>query len=529
MSVLQRVPHATGDESPDPPEDSRRERLSLSMRQTWFIIPAIVFLLLGVAGAALYISSETMTLRFAVGPPASEDSRIVQALAQQFLRDRATVRLAPIIAEGPAAASRALDAGEAELAIVRRDIAYPQSGQVVAVLRESVVAIIVPAAGSLAAGGAKPTPTPQKQKTQARKPKPIEKPIEKKPIEKIEDFPGRRIGVVGTSTANGDVFDAILKEYQIEPDKVATIALDPRDIAGSLRGNPVDAIIAIGPVAGRVIADAITASTYGKSEPKLIKIGASEAIAAHHLAYETTEIKAGVFASQSTLPEEDVETISVKHYIVARKTLRENTVADFTRLLFAARQSLGAEYPALAKIEKPDTDRDATVPAHPGAAAFLDNDQKTFFDKYSDYLYFGLMLMSGLGSGIAWLASYARADDRVKRLKVLEHLLDIVKSARAAATLDELGRLRDDADAVLARTIRDVEGNRLDESALMAFSLALDQAQLAISDRRATLIGMLLPPPSATLPLDPNNTTVERARTRIKQLRKSAKIVPEQL
>jgi hypothetical protein len=62
----------------------------------------------------------------------------------------------------------------------------------------------------------------------------------------------------------------------------------------------------------------------------------------------------------------------------------------------------------------------------------------------------------------------------------------------------------------------------------MAFSLALDQAQLAISDRRATLSGMLPPPPSATRPVDPTETTVERARTRIKQLRKSAKIVPEQ-
>ena len=45
---------------------------------------------------------------------------------------------------------------------------------------------------------------------------------------------------------------------------------------------------------------------------------------------------------------------------------------------------------------------------------------------------------------------------------------------------------------------------------------------------RAGDIELLLPPPSVTLPLDPNNTTVERARTRIKQLRKSAKIVPEQ-
>ena len=226
------------------------------------------------------------------------------------------------------------------------------------------------------------------------------------------------------------------------------------------------------------------------------------------------------------LPQESVETIGVKHYIVARKMLRENTIAEFTRLLFAARQTLGAEYPALAKIEKPDTDRDAAVPAHPGAAAFLDNDQKTFFDKYSDYLYFGLMLMSGLGSGAAWLASYARADERVKRLKVLERLLEIVKAARAAATLDELAKLRDEADAVLGRTIRDVEANKLDESALMAFSLALDQAQLAISDRRATLFGGPPPVPSATLPVDPNRTTVERARTRIKQLRKTAKIVP---
>jgi TRAP transporter TAXI family solute receptor len=519
MSPLQRIfaPHSAGDEPPDPLEnDSRRARLSLSMRQAWFVIPFVIFLLLGVAGVALYLSSATTKLRFAVGPPAGEDARLVQALAQQFLRDHADIRIAPIIAEGPAAASRALDTGQADLAIVRRDIAYPQAGQAVAELRESVVAIIVPAAGSEATGGAKPVQ--QKQKTKAQKPK---------PIERIEDLEGRRIGVVGYGTANAGVLDVILKQYQIAPDKVTVIALDPRDISGSLRGNPVDAIVAIGPVAGRVIADAIAASTHGKLEPTLLKIGASEAIAAHHLVYETTEIKAGVLGGQSMLPQESVETIGVKHYIVARKMLRENTIAEFTRLLFAARQTLGAEYPALAKIEKPDTDRDAAVPAHPGAAAFLDNDQKTFFDKYSDYLYFGLMLMSGLGSGAAWLASYARADERVKRLKVLERLLEIVKAARAAATLDELAKLRDEADAVLGRTIRDVEANKLDESALMAFSLALDQAQLAISDRRATLFGGPPPVPSATLPVDPNRTTVERARTRIKQLRKTAKIVPE--
>ena len=102
-------------------------------------------------------------------------------------------------------------------------------------------------------------------------------------------------------------------------------------------------------------------------------------------------------------------------------------------------------------------------------------------------MYFGLMLMSGLGSAIAWLAGRARTEDRMKRLTVLDRLLDIVQEARAAETVDELVKLREEADGVLRRTIRQVEPNKLDESALMAFSLALDQAQLAISDRRSTL------------------------------------------
>ena len=33
------------------------------------------------------------------------------------------------------------------------------------------------------------------------------------------------------------------------------------------------------------------------------------------------------------------------------------------------------------------------MPAHPGAAAYLDGELKTFFDRYSELLYWGLMLV----------------------------------------------------------------------------------------------------------------------------------------
>ena len=91
-------------------------------------------------------------------------------------------------------------------------------------------------------------------------------------------------------------------------------------------------------------------------------------------------------------------TISFSHHIVARKGLSETTVATLARQLFAARQQLMAEFPLAAKIETPDTDKDAVIPAHPGAAAFVDGEEKTFLDKYSDYIWWGLMALSATGS-----------------------------------------------------------------------------------------------------------------------------------
>jgi hypothetical protein len=143
-----------------------------------------------------------------------------------------------------------------------------------------------------------------------------------------------------------------------------------------------------------------------------------------------------------------------------------------------------------AKIEKPDTDKDAAVTVHPGAAAYLDGELKTFFDRYSDLLYWGLMAMSVLGSGFAGLLSYSKADDRVRKLRTLEKLLEIAKSARSADTVKALDDLQAEVDDIQADMIREVEASTLDETAMMAYGMSIERAQLTISDRRAALAGL---------------------------------------
>jgi TRAP-type uncharacterized transport system substrate-binding protein len=480
-------------------------RFKIMMQYTWLIVIAMVLLCVGVAGGLYYYSTLPTQLRIAVGPPNSEDTRVVQEIAAQLARDRTNIRLTTMVLPGGTReASAAIDNDMTDLAVVRHDTGMPKDGAVVAILRKNVVAFIVPSVPEA------PKPAKGKAKTKAA-PKDATK---KEPVEKIPDLVGRRLGVVGRSPNNIEVLKVILRQYNVSPDKVVIlmsedlakpnapdkiniIQYDPNNVAAAIRESNVDAIMSVGPVSSPITADAIAAATRDKEPPKFIALTAAEAIAERNPIYESTEIKAGAFGGSPPRPEESVETIGVNHYIVARRHLDEQTVADFTKHLFAIRQALSAELPAAAKIEKPDTDKDAPVPVHPGAAAYLDGELKSFFDRYNDWIYLGLMVFSLLGSAFAGLLSYNKVDDRVRRLEGLNRLLEITKEARAATALPVTDELQARLDAIQSDMIHEVEASTLDQTAMMAFSLSFEQARMAIADRRAALLDQPRPPLAA--------------------------------
>src|SRR5581483_4820627 len=122
---------------------------------------------------------------------------------------------------------------------------------------------------------------------------------------------------------------------------------------------------------------------------------------ARHPAYESEEMPGSSFTTSPARPDDKVETVSVAHLIVAPKSLEESTVGTLTRQIFSAKPTLMREIAAASKIEKPDTDKDAALPAHPGAAAYIDGTERSFMDKYSDYIWGVVLLFSVLGSATA--------------------------------------------------------------------------------------------------------------------------------
>src|SRR6202161_747277 len=431
-----------------------------------FATLAGVLAIVGTLAAGYYFAMRPEILRIAVGPANSDDLKVVQALTQAFAQSHSHIRLRPIQTDGAAASAKALEEAKPDLAIIRGDLEVPKNAQAVATLRKNVAVLWVP-----------PPAKGKGKKTGAK-------------ITKISQLAGRKIGVVGRTPANVNLLKVILHQYGVDPNKVEIVQFPASEAVDAIRNQKADAYLAAGPVNSKITADAINASMRDGGTPTLLGIETAEAIAQSHPMYEASEIPAGAFGGSPDRPDDEVKTISFSHHIVARKSLSDSTVAAFTRQLFAIRQSVMSEFPLAAKIETPDTDKDAAIPVHPGAAAFVDGEEKTFLDRYSDYIWWGLMALSATGSAGAWFAGYLKKDERSNNSSLRERLLGMLAAARRCDSAEELDQLQAEADDLLRDTLHCFADGAIDEGALTAFNIALDQFHSAVADRKALLISM---------------------------------------
>ena len=422
------------------------------------MVASVGFGVLALAIGATYLTvyfERVAVLRVAVSSTDAEDFDLMGAAGRLLKRGHHKVHLKVVGTDGAAAASAALDAGAADLAVVRSDVAVPSNGETVVLLHKDVGLLVAP-------GGSA--------------------------IGKIGDLGGKSVGIVSEGLGDDRLLGAALAQYDLAPDSVKTIPLKIEDIGSALKAKTVDAVLAVGLASSGVVPAMVKAvAAAGDGPPVFLPVAEAAAIAERAPGYESIEVVRGAFGGSPPKPADEFDTLGVTYRLVANADLDQGAVAALTRFLLSERVALAQIAPAARRMEAPSTDRGGAIPVHPGSAAYIDDEEETFLDRYSDFIYIGAMVLGVMASGATAIFSRFSAVGAASVEELVARLLVIFKAVRATQLLDSLDQYEDEVDGIVASAL-DAGGLRsLDERRVAMLNMAVDQVRAAIRDRRDSL------------------------------------------
>ncbi|MGB8608430.1 TAXI family TRAP transporter solute-binding subunit, partial [Bradyrhizobium sp.] len=224
-----------------------------------------------------------------------------------------------------------------------------------------------------------------------------------------------------------------------------------------------------------------------KALPVLIPIDSATAIAEMERAYESFDVPKGTLHGAPPVPDDDLTTLRTSLYLVARKSLNSDLMANFTRTLMKVRRDLLAEQPIFAQITAPSTDPDAFLPLHPGAAAFYNSTQQSFMDEYGNYIYLGPMILGGIASVLAAAWKFLGIGQPERIEGPLDTLYALARRIRSVDTEGELSEIEEEIDNILRAQRAKADSG--DENAVDAATLNVVAHRLEnlIHDRREIL------------------------------------------
>jgi TRAP-type uncharacterized transport system substrate-binding protein len=426
--------------------------------------------LLGVAASTLLISyryyRRPIVLTLAVGSSDGAASQIASIVAGRLATTNSPVRLKVENSGSALDAAKALAAGKVDLAMVRADVGDLHEARAIALTGRGVLTIVAPP-GS--------------------------------PISTIAGLRGHAVGVADGQVNRG-IVENLRKEYDLDRTNVVFKDVTAMDARRALQSKEVSALLLVAPLTERHLAwiKGLFRESAG-ALPVPIPVDAAGAIAERKGPYDSFDIPKGTLRGAPPVPDDDLTTLRVGYYLVANRHLNANVMADLARKVMSVRRDLVGEQPLLSGVAAPDLDADAFLPAHPGAAAFFNGTQESFFDRYSNLIYMTPMVLGALASlfAAAWRFLGMRADDAPAA--PLELLCDLSARIRRADDEAALAALEAEIDRMLRAGLANGAGEGESVSLAAASISAAHRLDGLIHHRRIILAFERMADPAAGL------------------------------
>jgi TRAP-type uncharacterized transport system substrate-binding protein len=416
-----------------------------------------------VAGATLisyrfYTRPRTLTL--AVGSLDGEARQVASLIASRFATTDAPVRLKVENVGSVMDAAKAFDEGHADLAVVRADVGDLQQARTVVLTAHGVVMIVAPPGSNITS------------------------------ISKLKDH---TVGVIG-GDINRNVVAALKREYDLDRANVSFRDLAPMDARTALQAKQVSALLLVVPLSERYLSYIKGLFREGPNlSPVLIPIDSAAAIADNKGPYESFDIPKGTLRGAPPDPEDDVTTLRVAYYLVANKNLSGTLIGDLARKIMSVRRDLVGEQPLLAGIAAPDTDSDAYIAVHPGAAAYYNGTEESFMDRWGNAIYLTPMVLGALASVFAAAWRFLGAQSVDDTMATLDRFCGLPARIRKVEDEAELSSIEDEIDNILRAQLAKSVGRDEGSSDIAALIAAVQRLDNLIYQRRKLLAARASP------------------------------------
>jgi TRAP-type uncharacterized transport system substrate-binding protein len=423
---------------------------------TWLRIGVVAGLVLLFGGGGLlayrwYVRPTTFTI--AAGSMDGEAAKIMAAIAGKLVQSNAPVRLSLTHTPGALEAANAFSSGKVDLAVVRGDVGDLSQAQAVLVVAHAVALLVAPGSA----------------------------------ITDLAELRRASIGVIGGET-NQKLIKVLTSDYHLARANVSFINIVPSEARPAMDSKEIRAVLIVVPLVERylsLVRGIFPQNT--KTGPVLIPLESAGAIAERERVYESFDVPKGTLRGSPPIPSEDLTTLRTSFYLVAQKKLANDLISDLTEALMNARRDLLPELPILAQITAPDTDADAYIPVHPGAAAFYEGTRLSFLDKWGNAIFLAPMMAGALASVLAAAWKFLRAGKVQTEEEALDALYALGPQIRETTRPSDLEQIEREIDRLLrSERNRSAAGDSAERDAT-AVNVAAHRLENLIHDRRIAL------------------------------------------
>lgn len=438
--------------SPLPMLPRPRAPVAKSNRAQIIIFTLLTLLLsaITVAGGRVWLRNSE-TLVFAVGDANGPEAKFAARLATVLKANSSRLRLKISPNPDNAKALAQFDRRDAALAILRTDAKVPPRARAIAILEHDVVLVLSP-------GGKK--------------------------IKSLPELRKKKIAVVGDGENSVNFVRSAL-EISDSPDAAQRVQQAPPNTPfDKLFASGFAAVVAI-EHASKIVKDK-TYEQYAKRTGgfTLNAIDAAKALARKYPAISEETVSTGMLSASPAIPDDDVDTIGLEWLLVAQSSMSTTTAAELARLVYENKSELALDDGFASKIEPAATDKDAFIVAHQGAAEYINDDTKSFMDRYSDMMYLGAAALSIIGSIFAGIYTKITRVAPEKASELAARILDIGERVEHTSCAEHLDELQDELEAILRGAVIGLRDGTVSSDGLDTFKLGYELVRDEIALRR---------------------------------------------